>query len=96
MANLRHPNFLLGAFAVLIGALALGLRTAGDHEIAFILMVIAFALGVLHWIWSIIDVSKTDTITGSQKVFWLIGVIAIPIGGMFYYMMHSKRNTIVD
>ena len=96
MANIRHPNFILGAFAVLLGAIALGLRTIYGHETASVLMIIAFGLGIVHWIWSIIDVANTDTLLGSQKKFWLIGVIAIPIGGMFYYFMHSKRNTIVD
>jgi hypothetical protein len=96
MANIRHPNFILGAFAILVGAVALGLRSTGDYKTASVLMIIAFGIGIIHWIWSIIDVSKTDSIIGGQKVFWLIGVIAIPIGGMFYYFMHSKRDTIVD
>jgi len=96
MANARHPNFILGAIAVLVGAIALGLRTTGDNQTASTLMIGAFALGIIHWIWSIIDVARTDSLLGSQKKFWLIGVIAIPIGGMFYYLLHSKRNTIVD
>ena len=96
MANIRHPNFILGLVAIILGAIALGLRIIYSNETASVLMIVAFGLGVIHWIWSIIDVSRTSTLLGSQKKFWLIGVIAIPIGGMFYYIMHSKRNTIVD
>ncbi len=96
MANFRHPNFILGAFAIILGAIALGLRAIYSNETAAVLMIIAFGLGVIHWIWSIVDVANTDSLLGSQKKFWLIGVIAIPIGGMIYYLLHSKRNTIVD
>ena len=96
MANLRHPNLFVALAAVLLGVVAIALYTARKNETAGILIVIAMVLGVVHWIWSIIDVSKTTSLQGSQKKFWLIAVIAIPFGGTFYYLMHSKRNTIVD
>ena len=96
MANLRHPNLILAFVAVIIGAIAIGLYTTRNNEAAGIFMVIAMILGVIHWIWSIIDVANTTSLQGSQKLFWLIAVIAIPIGGSFYYLMHSKRDTIVD
>ena len=96
MSNLRHPNVILALVAVILGAVAIGLYTAHNNKVAGVLMVIAMSLGVIHWIWSIIDVARTDTLKGSQKKFWLIGVICIPFGGTFYYIMHNKRNTIVD
>ena len=96
MANIRHPNFILAILSFIVAAVAVGLRTSNDHEKADVFMIIAIIMGGIHWIWSIIDVARTDSLHGSQKKFWLIGVIAIPIGGLFYYLMHSKRNTIVD
>lgn len=96
MANIRHPNLILAFVAVILGVIAIGLYTARNNSVASVFMVIAMILGVVHWIWSIIDVAKTDTLKGSQKRFWLIAVICIPFGGTFYYLMHSKRNTIVD
>lgn len=96
MANIRHPNLILAFVAVIIGLIAIAFYTAHNNSVASILMIIAMMLGVVHWIWSIIDVAKTDTLKGSQKKFWLIAVIVIPFGGTFYYLMHSKRNTIVD
>ena len=97
MANIRHPRFILGLVAILIHAISIGLYTARYLEAADILMIGGFVLMAICWIWSIIEVSATDTLQGSQKVFWLIAVIAIPfVAGMFYHMMHSKRNTIVD
>ncbi len=96
MANLRHPNLILAVVAVILGAISIALYSARNNQVAGVLMVIAMVLGVIHWIWSIIDVANTTSLQGSLKKFWLIAVIAIPIGGTFYYLMHSKRNTIVD
>ena len=96
MANLRHPNFIIALIAVFFSLLAIGFRANGDNSTGDVLLYVAIVLGAIHWIWSIIDVWRTDTLDGSQKVVWLIAVIAIPLGGMLYYILHSKRNTIVD
>lgn len=96
MANLTHPNFIIGLLSAIFGACAIGFRANNMTDVSFILVYIAIGLLLVHWIWSIVDVGKTDTLEGSQKKFWLIVVIAIPLGGMFYYIMHSRKNTIVD
>lgn len=97
MANLRHPNFILGIVAVLFHVIAIGLRANREHRTADVLTIIGIALMFISWVWSIIEVQKTDTLEGSQKKFWLIAVIAIPfVGGILYHLLHSKRNTIVD
>lgn len=96
MANVRHPNFILAIVSVIVMIIAIGIQTTGNRTTGDIVLIIAIVMGGIHWIWSIFDVAKTDTLVGSQKKFWLIGVICIPLGGMFYYLMHSKRNTIID
>ena len=97
MANIRHPNFILGVIAVLLHIVAIALRTNRNNQVADIVMIGGFGLMVVSWIWSIFEVQNTSTLQGSQRKFWSIAVISIPfIGGMFYHMMHSKRNTIVD
>lgn len=97
MTNLRHPNFILGAVAVLMHAIGIGLRANRDNNTGDVFSLIGSALMLVSWVWSIITVIKTDTLIGSQKKFWLIAVIAIPFaGGMLYYLLHSKRHTIVD
>lgn len=97
MGNIRHPLFIVGVIAILLHFIAIGLYTARYLDAASVFMIGGFALMAICWIWSIIEVSRTDTLRGSQKVFWLIAVIAIPfVAGMFYHLMHSKRNTIVD
>jgi hypothetical protein len=97
MANIRHPNFILGIVAILLHGIALGLRTSRNHQVADILTIVGSVLMLVSWVWSVFEVQKTDTLQGSQKKFWLIAVISIPFaGGMLYHILHSKRNTIVD
>lgn len=97
MANIRHPNFILAVIAVLFHVVAIGLRANRENGTADVLTIIGIVLMFVSWVWSIVEVQKTDTLDGSQKKFWLIGVIAIPfVGGVLYHLLHSKRNTIVD
>lgn len=97
MANTRHPNFLLGLLAIIVGAAAIGFFANKDNQTGIILVYITAALGIISWVWSIIEVQNTDTLQGSQKKFWRIAVIAVPfVGGMLYHLLHSRRDTIVD
>jgi lipopolysaccharide export LptBFGC system permease protein LptF len=97
MANIRHPNFILGVVAVMFHVIAIGLRANREHNTANVLTIIGAALMLVSWVWSIFEVQKTDTLEGSQKKFWRIAVVAIPfVGGILYHLLHSKRNTIVD
>ena len=92
----KHPNLFLGIITFILLIFSVGLKANRHNEVGDIVLISTFVLGAIHWIWSIIDVARTDTLDGSQKVVWLIAVIAIPLGGMLYYILHSKRNTIVD
>jgi predicted cobalt transporter CbtA len=97
MANIRHPLFLTGIIAILLHGISLPLRSTANHDAASYLMIAGFALMAICWVWGVVEVASTDTLQGSQRKFWLIATIAIPfVGAMFYHMMHSKRNTIVD
>jgi hypothetical protein len=97
MGNIRSPRFITGIIALVLHVFAIAFQTGRNHELADIFMIGGFALMFICWIWGIIDVATTDTLQGSQRKFWLIAVIAIPfVGSMFYSVMHSKRNTIVD
>ena len=95
MKNLKHPNFILGIISFIVLFIGIGMLAnsyaAGDYVIGA-----AAVLGAIHYIWSIIDVSKTGTLQPSQRTFWLIIVIIVPgIGSMIYYIMHSRRNQVV-
>ena len=97
MANIRHPNFLLGIIAVMCHVIAIGLRANRNNSAGDVLTIIGAALMLISWVWAIFEVQNTDSLEGSQKKFWLIAVIAIPfVGGILYHLLHSKRNTIVD
>lgn len=97
MANIKHPNFLLAVIAIIFGIVAIGLRSNRENAAGNTLSIISAGLALISWAWSIFEVQKTDTLQGSQKKFWLIAVIAIPmVGGMLYHLLHSKKDTIVD
>jgi drug/metabolite transporter (DMT)-like permease len=97
MANTRHPNFILGIIAIIAGAAAIGFYANKENSTGSIFIIITAVLGVISWVWSIIEVQKTNTLQGSQKKFWRIAVIAVPfVGGMLYHLLHSKPDTIVD
>ena len=97
MANIRHPLFMTGILSVILHIIGIALRTSSNHATADILTIAGFVLMGVCWVWGVVEVATTSTLQGSQRKFWLIATIAIPfIGAMFYHMMHSKRNTIVD
>ena len=95
MKNWTHPSFIIGVISIILLFIGIGMK-ANAARSGDIIIIISVALGAIHWVWSIFDVSNTDSLKGQQKTFWLIAVIAAPIlGGMFYYIMHQRRNKIV-
>ncbi len=97
MANIRHPNFILGLVAILMLVISIAFRNNRESGTGDILTIVTAGLMTISWIWSILEVVKTDTLEGGQKVLWTIAVVAVPfVGGMLYHWLHSKRNTIVD
>ncbi len=97
MANTRHPNFLFALLSIIVAGIALGFKSNRYHSIGNALLIVAGVMGVITWVWGIFSVQIAHSLQGSQKKFWRIIVVAIPFfGAMLYYMLHSKRNTIVD
>ncbi|HEY0059563.1 MAG TPA: PLDc N-terminal domain-containing protein [Flavisolibacter sp.] len=94
MKNMLHPLFLFGAASIVLFFVGIFLK-ANANKSGDIIMIIATALGAIHWIWSIVDVSKRGDMKPFQKRFWLIAVIAAPaFGGMLFYIMHQKAGRI--
>ena len=97
MANLRQPNFILGIVAIIMLGVSIAFRNNRESGTGDVLIIVTAVLMTISWIWSIFEVTKTDTLEAGQKVLWTIAVVAIPfVGGMLYHWLHSKRNTIVD
>ena len=63
MANTRHPNFILGLISILVGAAAIGFYANKDGETGVVLLLITAFMGVVSWIWSIIEVQKNRYFT---------------------------------
>jgi hypothetical protein len=95
MKSTRHPNFILGIISFLVLFIGIGLR-ANSYQYGDYVIAASAVLGAVHWIWSIIDVSTTTTVTPSQRTFWLIIVIIVPgFGSMIYYFMHYRRKKVI-
>lgn len=89
MKNLRHPNVILAIISFIILFIGLGLYANG-YGAAYYVVLFSLLLGAIHWVWSIIDVSKTTTLTASQKTLWFILVLIVPgAGSLLYYFIHS-------
>lgn len=95
MKNMRHPNFILGVFSIILVIIGAVIKANAYRSGDYIIMG-AVALGAIHWIWGIIDVIGRTDMKPFQKRFWMIAVIAAPaIGGLIFYVMHQKRDKIV-
>ena len=95
MKNLKHPSFIIGIISIILLFIGIGLKTYGDRTGDFIIIA-SIVLGAIHWIWSIADVAKRTDLKPSQKMFWLIIVVAAPvIGGLLFYVMHQQPGKIV-
>ena len=89
MKHTTHPNFILGIISFLLLFLGIGMRAngirMGDYVLGFSLV-----LGLIHWIWSIIDVFKSFRVhsASENRILWVILVVVLPpIGGILYYAM---------
>jgi hypothetical protein len=95
MKSTRHPNFILGIISFLVLFIGIAIRANG-YQYGDYVIASAAALAGIHWIWAIIDVAGTTTVTPSQRKFWLIIVIIVPgFGSMIYYIMHYRRKKVV-
>lgn len=89
--NMKHPSFIIGAVSFIVFLMGIVFRANGYAAGDWILLS-SVALGALHWIWTIVDVSTGYDLNPDSKIFWLILVLIVPpMGGMFYYMMKRKN-----
>ncbi len=95
MLNLRKPAFIFILIGFVLFFIGLYMLTE-NPETGTILMYIGLGMGVIYWIWSVIDILTADDLKPFQKKFWLIIVLIVPaFGGAFYHLMHQRRNKIV-
>jgi hypothetical protein len=89
MKGTRHPNLILGLISFLLLFVGVGMRANGYQSGIYVLAAALF-LGVIHWLWSIIDVFRDYRVnSGSEnRIIWVILVVIIPpLGGILYYSM---------
>lgn len=60
----------------------------------FVFGIIATAFFAL-WLWALVDILKNE-FTGSNKVIWLLLVIAVPLIGVILYYFIGREQKISD
>ncbi|ABQ27453.1 PLD nuclease N-terminal domain-containing protein [Geotalea uraniireducens] len=56
--------------------------------------IIATAIFAL-WLWALVDILKNE-FTGSNKIIWLLLVIAVPLIGVILYYLIGREQKISD
>jgi hypothetical protein len=88
-----HPNFITGlvSYIALLGGVLLN---AYGLEAGKSVIVGSILLGGLHWLGSVVDVTRDPMKKENEGLwyFWFVSVLIIPpLGGMIYYMINNKR-----
>ena len=60
---------------------------------AFSIFVLIAALFFGFWIWALVDILKNEY-TGSNKVIWLLLVLAVPLVGVILYFFIGRGQKI--
>lgn len=95
MLNLRKPALIFAIIGLILFFVGLYMLTM-DPQTGYVIMYIGLGIGVIYYIWSVIDVLSTNDLKPYQKKFWLIIVLIIPaFGGLIYHMMHQRGKKIV-
>ena len=95
MNNVRKPSLIFGLITTAVFFIGFFLMASENENGAYILYA-GLGLGVIYWIWSIIEVASANDLKKYQKTFWLIIVVAVPFFGAFLYnILHQTRNKMV-
>lgn len=87
-----HPNLLVGFFSFLMLLIGVILKGNNLGRTGNYLLIAAFGLGFIHWIWAIITVFINKELDERSRIFWMtLVVIMPPLGGMYYYLMKRKN-----
>ena len=91
--NIIHTNFILGILGYVL-LLTGVVMTDTDIETRRSMVIAAFSITGVHWIWSMISVWRDKELRNKDagNYFWLALVIMIPpLAGLMYYMIYGKR-----
>lgn len=63
-------------------------------EIVLLLLVFAFGIGMFAlWIWSIVDIIRSDFRKESDKIVWLVLVVGLHLlGSLLYLLIGTKQK----
>ncbi len=93
MRSYFKPSFYLGIISHLVLFLGLALKSF-EYQYANYIIFGSFMLGFIYWIWSIFLVANNDHLEKSQKSFWSIIVVSVPMfGAMIYQILQVRRGS---
>jgi len=94
--SVTHPNMILGLVSFLTLIFSVGLRANRYNELGDIFFGITLLIGLVHWVWAIIDVLKhyrTNKAMEDRNIIWVIFVIIVPpVGGIIYYAFNKNLS----
>ena len=62
-------------------------------EIVLLLLVLAFGIGMFaFWIWSIVDIIRSDFKKESDKIVWLVLVVGLHLLGSVLYVIFGTQQ----
>lgn len=96
MKNVRRSSLIFGIIITIIFFIGFFLMASESPSGTYVLYA-GLALGIIYWIWAIIEVIGANDLKKYQKNFWLIIVVAVPFFGAFLYnIIHQSRNKIAN
>lgn len=92
MRSYFKPSFYLGIISHLILFLGIALKSF-EYKYSNYIILGSFVLGFIYWVWSIMQLVNDANLDKSQKTFWSIIVISVPMfGAMIYQIMQVRRG----
>lgn len=91
-----HPNFIMGLISY-VGLFISVMLHAEGSAMADAVILVSLAVGVIHWVGSMITVSRDKMRKHNETLwyFWFLSVMIIPpLGGIIYHMVNNKRVSI--
>jgi Phospholipase_D-nuclease N-terminal len=49
-------------------------------------------LALVFWIWMLIDAIQNPSLSGSQRIVWVLVIILVPVLGPLIYLLAGRRG----
>jgi hypothetical protein len=91
MKEFRNPLFDIGVLGAILFFAGVFILTTNKHY-GYIVLFTGLGLGVIFSMVSLIEIARSQRLTGQKKMLWLMIVFLLPIIGSFIYYIFSGSN----